>query len=261
MNESERDYLRFLWFDDIYKETPSIVKHRFCRVIFGATCSQFLLNATIQKHKLKYLDNDPGFVEKVLRHFYVDDLNSGINSVDEGVYFYEKLKSILLEARFNLRKWRTNSIELRKLIYEKEKQTKGIHIYDKSFIEKEYDNSLLHNIVDKNNLYENRIDDNLKENSFDNELEGNKILGIKWEENKDVLIINLKNLLDGELCYAPTKRNILRVIAGIYDPIGFIQPLVVKFKILFQEICLSNVSWDDGIPDNLKKNGLILLIM
>ena len=55
------------------------------------------------------------------------------------------------------------------------------------------------------------------------------------------------------MCYAPTKRNILRVIAGIYDPIGFIQPLVVKFKILFQEICLSNVSWDDDISDNLKK--------
>ena len=89
-----------------------------------------------------------------------------------------------MEAHFNLRKWRTNNIELRKLIYEKEKQTKGIPIYDESFIEKEYDNSLLHNIVDKNNLYENHIDDNLKENSFDNELEGNKILGIKWEENK-----------------------------------------------------------------------------
>ena len=41
---------------------------------------------------LKYFDN--GFVEKVLRHFYVDDLNSGVNSADEGVYFYEKLKSI-----------------------------------------------------------------------------------------------------------------------------------------------------------------------
>ena len=68
------------------------MKHRFGRVIFGTTCSQFLLNATIQKHMLKYFDN--GFVEKVLRHFYVDDLNSGVNSADEGVYFYEKLKSI-----------------------------------------------------------------------------------------------------------------------------------------------------------------------
>ena len=80
-----------------------------------------------------------------------------------------------------------------------------------------------------------------------------KILGIRWEENKDVLIIDLKELLDGALCYVPTKRNILRVIAGIYDPIGFIQPLVVTFKILFQEICLANVGWDDNIPENLEK--------
>ena len=40
---------------------------------------------------------------------------------------------------------------------------------------------------------------------------------------------------------------------GVYDPIGFIQPLVVKFKILFQEICLANVGWDDNIPENLEK--------
>ena len=58
-----------------------------------------------------------------------------------------------------------------------------------------------------------------------------KILGIRWKENKDVLIIDLKELLDRALCYMPTKRSILRVIAGIYDPVGFIQPLVV---ILFQ---------------------------
>ena len=73
------------------------------------------------------------------------------------------------------------------------------------------------------------------------------------EEHKDILIIDLKELLDGALCYVRTKRNMLRVIAGVYDPIGFIQPLVVKFKILFQEICLANVGWDDNIPENLKK--------
>ena len=73
----------------------------------------------------KFIDISRKFVKKVLRHFYVDDPNSGVNSVEDGVNFYEKLKSILLEANFNLRKWRTNSIELRKMIYEKEKQTKG----------------------------------------------------------------------------------------------------------------------------------------
>ena len=45
------------------------------------------------------------------------------------------LKSILLEANFNLRKWQTNSIELRKIIYGKEKQTKRIPICQEHFIE------------------------------------------------------------------------------------------------------------------------------
>ena len=63
----------------------------------------------------------------------------------------------------------------------------------------------------------------------------------------------MKESLDGALCYVPTKRSILCVIAGIYDPLVFIQPLVVKFKILFREIYLANVSWDDNIPGNLEK--------
>ena len=65
----------------------------------------------------KFIDIDREFVEKVLHHFYIDNLNCGVNSVGDGVHFYEKLKSILLEANFNLRKWHTNSIEVRKNTY------------------------------------------------------------------------------------------------------------------------------------------------
>ena len=46
----------------------------------------------------KFFEIDCESVEKILRHFYVDDLNCGVNSVEDGVNFYEKLKSILLEA-------------------------------------------------------------------------------------------------------------------------------------------------------------------
>ena len=124
VTESERDYLRFLWFDNIYKENPDIIKYRFCRVIFNATCSQFLINATNKKHMLKFIHVDHEFVEKVLRHFYVDDLNCGVNSVENGVNFYEKLKSILLEANFNFRKWRTNVLNHVKLFTKKRNKHK-----------------------------------------------------------------------------------------------------------------------------------------
>ena len=230
-------------YEECIDKIELVSKYRFYRVIFGATYSQFLLNATIEKHMSKFIDIDREFVEKVLRLFYVDDLNCGVNSVEDGVNFYEKLESILLEANFNLRKWRTNSVELRKMIYKKEKQTKRILICKENFIERE-------NILKNDCTVTENSDFVAKENNFDGEMKGEKILGIRWEEYKDVLIIDLKELLDGALCYVPTKRNILRVIAGVYN---LIQPLVVKFKILFEEICLANVGWDDNIPENLEK--------
>ena len=48
VSTEDRDYLRFLWFDDIYKDNPEILKYRFTRIIFGATCSQFLLTGRSQ---------------------------------------------------------------------------------------------------------------------------------------------------------------------------------------------------------------------
>ena len=36
--DCHRDFLRFLWFDEIFKDFPEVTKDRFCRVIFGANC-------------------------------------------------------------------------------------------------------------------------------------------------------------------------------------------------------------------------------
>ena len=33
----------------------------------------------------------------------------------------------------------------------------------------------------------------------------------------------------------------------MYDPVGYLQPIVIKLKILFQKICKSKLVWDDDI--------------
>ena len=50
IKENERNVLRFLWVDDPFSNSPSILIYRFCRVIFGLTSSPFLLNATLREH-------------------------------------------------------------------------------------------------------------------------------------------------------------------------------------------------------------------
>ena len=65
---------------------------RFCRVIFGATCSQYLLKLIIHRHGDKYKVLDPEFCRKVKAHFYVDDLNTGANDINSGILLYRNMK-------------------------------------------------------------------------------------------------------------------------------------------------------------------------
>ena len=49
-----------------------------------------------------------------------------------------------------------------------------------------------------------------------------------------------------------TKRNVLKSIASIFDPVGYLQNIVESLKILFQKIWVSNVGWDDVINCDLQ---------
>ena len=93
INEEHRDYLRFLWYQNLQEE--SIIIYRFTGVIFGVVSSQFLLNGTVQTHAKKHENINPEFARKVKKYFYEDDLNSDAQSTKEGFEFYKKVKSRL----------------------------------------------------------------------------------------------------------------------------------------------------------------------
>ena len=50
IHENDRDYLRFLWIDEILKENSNLVVKQFTSVPFGLKCSPFLLGGTISYH-------------------------------------------------------------------------------------------------------------------------------------------------------------------------------------------------------------------
>jgi hypothetical protein len=50
------------------------------------------------------------------------------------------------------------------------------------------------------------------------------------------------------------KRNVISVSSKIYDPMGFISPLTIKFKLLFQELGLAKGDWDHPLEGTLKCN-------
>ena len=202
--EEDRNYLRFLWVNDILKENPLVVVKRFTSVMFGLGPSPFLLNATIDTHMRKYIDMNREFIMQFLRDLYMDDEISGTQDVKVGFEFYLFVKTLMLEGGFDLRKWNSNSLELRENISDYEK-----------------------------NYFQN-------EDEFNTE----KILGISWDSRNDLLIFKLEVIASALAESSVTKRLVLKTVASIYDPLGIMSPAVVRLKALFQEVCSIKCDWD-----------------
>ena len=73
-----------------------------------------------------------------------------------------------------------------------------------------------------------------------------KTLGISWNSTEDTFTISAANI-SAEL--PVTKRNMLRKVATVFDPLGFVGPFVIKAKILLQELWTRGYDWDDVIHD------------
>ena len=112
ISESDRDFLRFLWHDTSDLNNSKVIAYRFLRVVFGVTCSPFLLHGTIKHHLEKFLLTDRVLVSKLLDDFYVDDLTSGVDDISNGKTFCSRTFEIMSRAGLELRKWISNSKEL-----------------------------------------------------------------------------------------------------------------------------------------------------
>ena len=49
--------------------------------------------------------------------------------------------------------------------------------------------------------------------------------------------------------FSNTKRGVLSTIASLYDPLGFVCPIVLEPKLLFQQLCRQKFGWDVSISD------------
>ncbi|GFX36750.1 integrase catalytic domain-containing protein [Trichonephila clavipes] len=112
--DEHKDAVRFLWSDDepcVHKRLKLQV-YRFNRVNFGVSSSPFLLATTIRHHIEKYKHEIPHTVELLDRNFYVDDLISGGNELEEALQTSRRAKNIMEAAGMDLRKWITNDADL-----------------------------------------------------------------------------------------------------------------------------------------------------
>ena len=63
-----------------------------------------------------------------------------------------------------------------------------------------------------------------------------KVLVIVWDTKSDHLVFFFDNLIENLNHIIPTKRNNLSLIATFYDPIGLIQPIIIKLVIISRSV-------------------------
>lgn len=61
-----------------------------------------------------------------------------------------------------------------------------------------------------------------------------KVLGVRWNPSTDRLVFDFSDVASQMIDLEPTKRNIVGVASRFYDPIGFVLPVTICFKMLFQ---------------------------
>ncbi|KAK6727524.1 hypothetical protein RB195_005295 [Necator americanus] len=78
-----------------------------------------------------------------------------------------------------------------------------------------------------------------------------KVLGLTWNIPTDTITVCFP-FLQAQMEH-PTKRSVLKVVASIYDPLGFISPLTVVAKIFLQSLWKEQMQWDELLPQGKRK--------
>ena len=74
---------------------------------------------------------------------------------------------------------------------------------------------------------------------------------MRWNATDDSLTLDVTDVAITAKDLIPTKRNVVSVVGWFYDPLGVLSPVVIQFKILFQQLSESRVEWDQPISGEL----------
>ena len=153
-------------------------------------------------------------VAHIIQHnFYVDDCLYSTSTAEKAIELSKGLQETCERGGFHLTKWNSNH---RAVLHAIPKDERASSVQQLNF--------------EKDKLPQERA------------------LGILWNAETDSFGYNIK-IKDRP----PTKRGILSIISSVYDPLGFVSPVILTAKQLLQDLCRHKVGWDDEIPANQMK--------
>ncbi|GBN70999.1 hypothetical protein AVEN_229871-1 [Araneus ventricosus] len=98
------------------------------------------------------------------------------------------------------------------------------------------------------------LENQLQDNPISPRVNSTKVLGMLWNTVEDHLIVGTQSLVDSLSNNENTKRHLLRAIGKIFDSLGLLSPFTIRVKCILQVLWMKEISWD--CPQIFKKRGV-----
>lgn len=209
--EEDRNFLRFLWWPD-GNISERLEEYKMTVHLFGAVSSPSCASYALRKTADDNQSEFPAHViQSVKQNFYVDDCLKSSATEKEAIKTMEALIALCQKGGFILEKWISNSRAVLQTVP-----------------------------VDR------RAKD-LKELDLDrDQLPLERALGLQWCVETDSFKFKLEVKRQSF-----TRRGMLSVTSSVYDPLGFLAPVMLSAKMMQQELCRRGCGWDDAIPQDI----------
>lgn len=213
--KSDRDFLRFLWFENGNLDGP-IRHYRMTVHLFGAASSPSVACYALKKVAL---DNTGEFSQECLstieENFYVDDVLKSTLSETEAINLSKELKDLCKRGGFNLTKF-SSSCPAVVESFKQEDRSKEMKLWT----------------------------------GGSDRLPSERTLGIIWDTEHDTLRLSVD--VEGLKSKAWSRRGLLAAVSSLWDPLGFSAPTTIIGRRILQELTKRQTSWDENLVESDK---------
>ena len=214
VNPECRKFLKFLWWKNgNLSDEPTT--YEMTVHIFGAVSSPGCANFALKKIAEDNRDICTEMTYNFLnRNFYVDDGLISVASTKQATRIVQESMVVCSNGQLRLHKFVSNSRKILECVPQSERATSISN----------YDLELGH-------------------------LPTERALGVSWCTETDQLQFKMNG---PKMLEARSRRQILSVIASLYDPLGLLAPFILVGKVVLQQMCHLNCGWDDPVTGELK---------
>ncbi|XP_062539124.1 uncharacterized protein LOC134207415 [Armigeres subalbatus] len=215
IREADKSSQRFLWRSDPVQK-PTI--YLMDVATFGSTCSpasaQFVKNRNAEQHRELY----PEAARAIMDDHYVDDYLASFGTEEEAAKVARDVRYVHGNGGFKLHNWRSNCAKVLEQLGEvRSEADKRLNLADGAKTE--------------------------------------RVLGMLWSPSTDELSFSTQMSDEVQTLIStatrPTKRQVLRCVMTLFDPLGLLSPFIIHGKILIQDLWREGTEWDEQISTDV----------